>query len=193
MACRCGPGTVCRRSAAAGSTSAAGRASCPSATTVPTPPIARPSDLHVPRIKIISRPRSTFDTRPRCQCRSAADKWGLPRVAETATELLLEQCRPRSQFNRSSVGCSACHVRRGRPTTLSRGGAFGSPGRCRLLNAVRRPAKRHVGQVLHVAITIVGVEDGETVALVERAGIGVLLKDVQRHPVRAVPPDLIEQ
>ena len=51
----------------------------------------------------------------------------------------------------------------------------------------------HIGQVLHVAVTIAGVEDGETVTLVERPGIGVLLKDVQGHPVRTVPPDLIKQ
>ncbi len=62
--CRCGPETVCRRSAAAWPTSAAVRASCPSATAVPAPPIAHPPDLHVSRTKIISRSRSTFDTRP---------------------------------------------------------------------------------------------------------------------------------
>lgn len=61
---RCGPGTVGRRSAVAWPTSAAVRASCPSVTAVPAQPIARPSDLHVPRAKIISRSRSTFDTRP---------------------------------------------------------------------------------------------------------------------------------
>jgi hypothetical protein len=47
--------------------------------------------------------------------------------------------------------------------------------------------------VLHVAIAVAGVDEREAVVLVERAGIGVLLKDVQGHPVRAVPPDLVKQ
>lgn len=58
---------------------------------------------------------------------------------------------------------------------------------------VRPPAQGHVGQALHVPVAIAGVDDRETVALVERAGIGVLLEDVQGHPVRAMPFDLVEQ
>lgn len=57
-------GSVCRRSAAVGSISVAGRASYPSATAAPAHPIVHPSGLHAPRTKITSPPRSNSDTRP---------------------------------------------------------------------------------------------------------------------------------
>lgn len=52
--CRYAPETGCRRSAGAASILAAVQASYLSATAVPAPPIAHPSDLHATRIKIIT-------------------------------------------------------------------------------------------------------------------------------------------
>ncbi|WP_243740787.1 helix-turn-helix domain-containing protein [Streptomyces sp. 8K308] len=55
---------VSRRSAADGTTTADGRASCPLATAAPVAPTGLPSDHHAPQRKIIPRPRSTFATGP---------------------------------------------------------------------------------------------------------------------------------